>query len=196
MKIYIHFAFDYPLFLVKDYKLELMKNFEQFGLKNYNFSGFLSKKFFKAKDGYYLKNNGLLVLKTFNEKNLPEVVYKLSKSTFFGIIPKKVEVKPIEFFQEGILLGSVLGSEIDLNLLSEKIRKNAIEKYTNVYNQMPKKNSLIVIFQENQKIKLFGSQELIYLINVLGIFCKNGYEGFILDDKKYWGYSFEIESKI
>ncbi|MDK2945842.1 MAG: hypothetical protein PWQ85_614 [Geotoga sp.] len=196
VKIYIHFEFNYPLFLMKDYKVELMKIFGQLGLKNYSFSGILSKRSYKAKDGYYLKRYGLIILKMFNEKNLPEIVYKLSKTSFFDVMPKSIEVKPIEFFQEGILIDNVISNKTDLSLLSEEIRKNAIEKYISVYNHVPQNNSLIVVFQKNQKIKLFGSKELIYLINVLGIFCKDGFEGFVLEDKRYWGYFFEVKNKI
>ncbi|MBO8161625.1 MAG: hypothetical protein H0Z24_08320 [Thermosipho sp. (in: Bacteria)] len=190
VKIYIKFTFNYPLLLPKNYLIILDNIFKSIGLVNYNFSGFLSRKKLKTKDGVYLKENAVLILKTFYSSELPKIIGKIISVDFFGVKPQAVYMRKIKYFREAYLVNGIFEENLSAEYFSEFVRKQLVKNYKELFNTYPKKDSLIVIIIEDNGLKktyLYGSDELIMLSNVLGLYGESGFRNYLLEDKKYIG---------
>ncbi|QTA38788.1 hypothetical protein JYK00_04580 [Thermosipho ferrireducens] len=191
VNINIEFYFKFP-FLLDSRRLQNLKfTFDKIGFEYYNFFGFFAKKKFRSENGCYILGKSFISIKTLYCEKLSSTIPRLLNYNFFGKErPQNVFVKKIEQFYEGYLISQVKQYSGNQIIMSESIRKKLIEKYRRIFNKEPDNNSFLIIFRESKKEKfkkiyLYGSSELIYLANILGLDSDSGFSGYIMGNQDF-----------
>jgi len=195
VRVSIKMGFKNPFFFEKEYKSLISKRLKELGIERFTFSDLMCKRKREIKDGFYAIDEARFDFTTLNFSGLYRVISSILKEgiefKYGKVINIHVQVRRIEFFSEGYLLSPVLlldedGKSIDFAenpvLYNKLLRDKIIRKYENMYGKKPDNDSFIIIFRNAQdktveegkiylksKCELYGSKELIYLANCLGL---------------------------
>lgn len=213
VRVSIKMGFKNPFFIEKEYKSSISKRLKELGIERFAFSDLVCKRKKVIEDGFYAIDEARFDFTTLNFRGLHRAINNILKEgiefKYGKVINIDVGVKRIEFFNEGYLLSPVLvleeeGKSVDFVenpvLYNKLIRDKIMRKYENVYGKKPDNDSFIIIFRNTpdkiveegkiylkSKCELYGSKELIYLANCLGL-GDNNEEGFGMMSEELYFY--------
>ncbi|QCX34079.1 CRISPR-associated endoribonuclease Cas6 [Caloramator sp. E03] len=194
IRLSVNFKFNSPFFFENNYK-DVISNFLlEKNFKHFTFSDLICKRKKEQLEGFYALNEARFDISMFNDESLIDLMnsivteginFKYGKAKVNSVVFKNVS-----YFNEGYLLSPVLAlnknKSIDYienpELFSETIRNRLIEKYIQIYGIYPENDSFIFLFKNKiekicssdfvcfkSKFEMYGSKDLIYTANVLGI---------------------------
>ncbi|MDK2886817.1 MAG: hypothetical protein PWP54_1390 [Thermosipho sp. (in: thermotogales)] len=195
IRLFLKFYFDYPLYVNRETYYIMEEIFNNLGLQMYSFSPFLSKNVKKYKEGVYYKGPAWIILKTFYSENLPKIVFRLLETNFLGFYPVKIFSKKIKLFSNGILFFD-FHKESSFEKFSKQERDNLIKVYSENFGNVLEDDSLILVPDRQYNLNflhLYGSKELIYMVDVLGLLNKKGFKGFFMQKEIFYRFLFGKE---
>lgn len=194
IRLSVIFKFDSPFFFENNYKDAISNFLLDKKLKHFTFSDLVCKRKKVQGEGFYALNEARFDISMFNDKSLIDLMNSLvTEGINFKYGRAKINsvtFRNVPYFNEGYLLSPAFAlnknKSIDYTenpeLFSETIRNRLIEKYIQIYGIYPKNDSFIFIFNKKvekifnrdlvcfkSKFEMYGSKDLIYTANVLGI---------------------------
>ncbi|GFR35130.1 CRISPR-associated endoribonuclease Cas6 [Thermobrachium celere] len=213
IRVSVKMVFKNPFFFEKEYKRSISKRLYELGIKRFTFSDLVCRRKKVIEEGFYAIDEARFDFTTIYFEGVYDAINKIAQEgigfKFGRVLDIFVDVKRIEFFNECYLLSPVLvldeeGRSVDFVenpvLYNKLMRDKIIKRYIDVFGKLPKNDSFIIIFRntpakivEDEKIyikskcELYGSKELIYLANCIGIGDKNE-EGFGMISEELYFY--------
>ncbi len=203
VRVNLKMIFTEPFYFDRDYKLFISDSLKEFGLKYFTFSDIFGKKIKAMKEGFYAIGEAKFAFSTLYSVQFYKVLSRLAsrglKFTYGTARNIRLDVTIVDYFDEchpssPVIVMDENKKDVAWNenpvLYSSLIRNKLVKKYVEIFGSFPKNNSFFIVpFEQKQKegtekrtsqrlkFKLYGSEEIIYLANCLGIGDKNE-EGF------------------
>lgn len=203
IRLKVKIIFEYPYFFPHKYKEEISLSLKNIGFGRFCFSDLICKKKQNLEDGFYAFEEARFDITTIYDRDIFAKIKLLTEQGIkiggLRINNIKVEINQINFFSEGYLLSpAIVLDEMGNSIYfleqpvkySQTVKNILMNKHFDLFGKYPNDNNFVILFRKlplkivcqdkimvKSKFEMYGSEELIYLANVLGL-GNNNEEGY------------------